>query len=342
MPDIHLKTGRIEYKFSIYGKYTIIKGDSATGKTTFYDVVAAYERNKNSVSNMGYKKMAAVPFHFSKGCIEELEDYILVIDEACSLLRMSNAASILQDSKNYFILISRSLKIGYLPIHVDSVLQMKASGRFHYTARLYERIPFETLEHLDAVIVEDERSGYRFLQEVAKNRHDFTMTPAYGYSKEERELKKSSASKICSTTEYEIHNGAAHVLVVYDASAFAMHMDAFLHVMKQYSDVRFYVLDWDSFEAYILNSSVYHAQILLQDLKYDFESLEQYATEQMQKYLPNYTKKRLPLCLTRKRCIQCKMGTGCHYRTYSFLDLLYGGVRTFFDYCEACKTVQDG
>ena len=39
MPLVHIKTNRLEYKFEIDGKYTIIQGDSGTGKTTFNDLV---------------------------------------------------------------------------------------------------------------------------------------------------------------------------------------------------------------------------------------------------------------------------------------------------------------
>lgn len=96
MPDIHLKTGRLEYRFQISGKYTVIKGDSGSGKTTFYDIVAAFERDPNSVQNYAYRKIAAIPYNFREGSLTGFEDYILVADESCSLFRRSDAPSILR------------------------------------------------------------------------------------------------------------------------------------------------------------------------------------------------------------------------------------------------------
>lgn len=153
-------------------------------------------------------------------------------------------------------------------------------------------------------------------------------------SESERKMKKSGASKICSTLEYEIKEGARNIPAVYDAAAFAMHMDAFLAILHQYYKVRFYVLDWDSFEAYVLNSNIYQKNISLDSIGNNYESLEQYAAEQLKVYIPGYNKNHLPHCLTRQRCMQCRQTSECRFRMFGFEDLLYGQVRELYDYCE--------
>lgn len=59
MPFVHLKTGRLEYQFSIKHKYNLIKGDSATGKTTLHELINAYNSTPNAVNCLGYNKLYA-------------------------------------------------------------------------------------------------------------------------------------------------------------------------------------------------------------------------------------------------------------------------------------------
>lgn len=49
---VHIKTNRLEYKFEINGKYTVIQGDSGVGKTTFHDLVTAMTDEPKSVQNI--------------------------------------------------------------------------------------------------------------------------------------------------------------------------------------------------------------------------------------------------------------------------------------------------
>ena len=43
--EIVVKNRRIQYKFTINRNFTILKGDSATGKTTLIDMIFAFQRN---------------------------------------------------------------------------------------------------------------------------------------------------------------------------------------------------------------------------------------------------------------------------------------------------------
>lgn len=41
--NITVKSRRIQYKFTVLRNITILRGDSATGKTTLIDMIAAYQ-----------------------------------------------------------------------------------------------------------------------------------------------------------------------------------------------------------------------------------------------------------------------------------------------------------
>ncbi len=332
MPEVRLKTGRIEYKITVEGKYTILKGDSGTGKSTFHELVSLMNNDAAAVTNSGYQHVTAMPDNFEAFRLELYQDYIIVADESCSLFRRNDAASILKASQNYFIFITRKLKLGYLPVHTDSVLELKNSGKFNYSKPLYKRFGFDKIDTIDSIVIEDKKSSYYFLQEITADL--CRISPAYGFLQKDRTEKKAGASKICDTVRYEIAAGAASVLVIYDAAAFAQYTDSLAAIIRQNPDVKFYILDWDSFETYILNSIVYNQHITLSDAGCVYESLEQYASEIIKDVITGYSKSSLPFCLSKNRCISCKYGTGCHYRTFGFEDLLYGSVRVLFKYCQ--------
>lgn len=43
--EVVVKSRRVQYKFSVIRNITILRGDSATGKTTLIDMIAAYQEN---------------------------------------------------------------------------------------------------------------------------------------------------------------------------------------------------------------------------------------------------------------------------------------------------------
>ena len=46
--SILVQNNRLRYEFTIYRNITVIRGDSATGKTTLLDLLAAYYRDGES------------------------------------------------------------------------------------------------------------------------------------------------------------------------------------------------------------------------------------------------------------------------------------------------------
>lgn len=83
--------------------------------------------------------------------------------------------------------------------------------------------------------------------------------------------------------------------------------DDLYETIRQYSTkCKFYLLDWQSFENYILNSKSYNANINLEDTKCNYNSLEIYSEQLIKKYVADYRKDNLSKCLRRDRCIECK------------------------------------
>lgn len=43
--NVTVKTRRLQYKFSVERNITVLRGDSATGKTTLIEMIAEYQQN---------------------------------------------------------------------------------------------------------------------------------------------------------------------------------------------------------------------------------------------------------------------------------------------------------
>lgn len=323
MPFIHFKTRKLEYRFEINGKFTIIRGDSGTGKTTFYDLVSESNIHPKNVQNLSGEKVIAVPNNFESFKMELYEGCVLVLDENCTLFKQKNAAKILKDSKNYFLIINRTLKLGYLSIHVDNVFQMKASGKFHTLEKIYKPFEQQKIEKIDTIIVEDKKSGYKFLEEmlrVTNYKKVSILEPAYGKG-EEGKTKHSSKSKIIDSLQYRVGSGSKELVLVYDKAAFACHMDFLIETIEILKNkCKVHILDWDCFEGYILKSKVYGIEYSMKDVGYQNDSLELYLIDKLSELVDSYDKGSLHKCFRRDRCNDCKNGSGCKYRLFLYED----------------------
>ncbi len=153
MPLVHLKTNRLEYKFNIVGKYTVIKGDSGTGKTTFYDLVELLNVSASLVQNLTGLHFVRVPRDMKNFPFEEYHDTIIVLDEDCMALHFHDSLSKFKYSNNYFIILTRKINLAFLPIGIDSVYKMKTSGKFHTLEPYYLR--FHSTISNDTIITKD-------------------------------------------------------------------------------------------------------------------------------------------------------------------------------------------
>lgn len=96
-----------------------------------------------------------------------------------------------------------------------------------------------------------------------------------------------------------------NILIVYDSAAFGSNIfDLVKHINSQPIDT-IQVLDWYSFEWYILSQRELNVYIDPKTLGCDAESIEQYATEYIESRC-RYTKSKIHPCITKSsRCTAC-------------------------------------
>ena len=130
---IKVNTKKINYRLEFNGKYALIIGDSATGKTTFHKAITtAASGHSGSTKVECEHSVIALASNADEILLEAYHDVVFVMDENCKLLHLKNIGTLLKNSDNYFVIISRK-KFDWLPVSVDNVFKIKQSGQnYHF------------------------------------------------------------------------------------------------------------------------------------------------------------------------------------------------------------------
>lgn len=321
MPLINIYNARITYKFEIHGKYTLVCDDSATGKTTLCDLITASEEYDSGITNNSDAVLEVITAKHAHLDVTMPTGSVVFVDENSKILRTHGYEKWMQRQNCYFVIITRTLKMRNLPISVDSIYTMHSSGKYHTLKPIDAHFTKQTLSAIDAVIVEDSNSGFEFIKQLlalAKVNHVVPCVTAEGNS------------NIIAQAEKAVTSGCKSIVVVYDAAAMGALVLTLKDFIKAHANCNFFVIDWESFEYYILASAVFNEQYTLKDIGCKYESLEQFATERLKELIPKYRKKHLPLCLRYGGCTACVERTNCHCVNYTFDKYIYGKVSTLY------------
>lgn len=291
---LSVKTKRLCYEITFHGKYSIIRGDSGIGKTTLSRLLLRAELQKQAVRVECNLQVVTISATADEDVLQKHSNTVFVIDENCLLLRQSNIARILKESNNYFIIITRK-QLGYLPISVDSFYSLLTVGDVTRNVPMYPRFNHDYFGEVDLIITEDSCSSYYYF----KRYFTIPVTSSGAKSKVALTLKR----------EYEV---GKKFLIVYDAAAFSTEIEDLVKYISSRANVK--VLDWESFEHYVLQSKLFGINLTLDDAGCHYESLEQLATEKLSEIIP-YSKSQLSKCLLPESvCGNCKSVDQCEWK----------------------------
>ena len=129
----------LQYKFEIKRNITIIKGDSATGKTTLIDMVREYFENgeQSGVSLQCDKTCIVLEGHQWKVLLENIHDSIVFIDEGNLFITTDEFSSAVKKSDNYYVIVTRE-GLPNLPYSVDEIYGIKSSGKYGTLQQTYQ------------------------------------------------------------------------------------------------------------------------------------------------------------------------------------------------------------
>lgn len=143
---VYLKTNNCVYDFIVKRKYTVLYGNSATGKTEFISAISTYLRtNKLGVKGKNFKSKDFVEYSCKLDTFVLTEEYynsvglesikngsmLVLIDEpVIDMLNSNKELNKLDDYDNYYIIASRDLlKMSSLAISVDEIYEIKTSDK---------------------------------------------------------------------------------------------------------------------------------------------------------------------------------------------------------------------
>jgi hypothetical protein len=237
----------LRYQFEIRRNITIIKGDSATGKTTLIDMVREYYENgeQSGIRLKCDKNCIVLEGKQWKVLLGEIHDSIVFIDEGNSFITTDEFSTALRESDNYYVIVTRE-SLPNLPYSVEEIYGIKNSGKYGTLQQTYQefyRIYGDVKSNIqfrpDIVIVEDSNAGYEFYKSVSEERNWNTVS-AEGKSNIYKILRK--------------YDDDENVLVIADGAAFGPEMD---RVMKKIdSTVGKVIFLPESFEWLVLKSQI--------------------------------------------------------------------------------------
>ena len=138
---ILLETKRIHYEFDIRRNITVIRGDSATGKTTLISLLSEYVRRGSNAGVILQSDVPCVVFQSPneswKQSLNLIENSIVFIDEEYTFIQSKDFAKTIRESSNYYVLITRRI-LRELPYSTKEIYGIRTSGRFHYPDKIYQ------------------------------------------------------------------------------------------------------------------------------------------------------------------------------------------------------------
>lgn len=246
--DIVVQNRRLQYKFTIERNITVLRGDSATGKTTLIDMIASYQQNgeASGITVTCEKTCTVLNGLRWKENLALIHDSIVFIDEGDKFVLSEDFARAIRHSDNYYVIATRA-PLTNLPYSVDEIygIENSTAKRYQGTKRLYARFynlcdtKVNSISRPDLVIVEDSNAGCQFFSDFF-SKYNIPCVSAQGKSNVYREL---------------LHQNYLIALVIVDGAAFGPEIEKVLS-LKRLKDKELMIYLPESFEWMILKSGI--------------------------------------------------------------------------------------
>lgn len=267
--SITVQNKRIRYHFEVRRNITVIRGDSATGKTTLIDMIQEYYEEGEESGIFLHSDKECVVVSSNRRWKQELlgiTDSIVFIDEGNRFVFGQEFASCIKDTDNYYVIVTRE-GIPTLPYSVKEIYGIRNSGKYGGLKQVYnEFYPFyvlkeeSNLDEKDIIITEDSNSGYQFFDKIAEELKIECETA-------------SGKSNIFSKIQYlENSKKGQKILIVADGAAFGSEIEKVEKLKKLNDQIDLYLPE--SFEWMILKSGILEKKIIKEILDKPFDYIE--------------------------------------------------------------------
>ncbi len=260
---IIVQNSRVKFEFDIKRNITIVRGDSATGKTTLVSLIDTYDRlgADSGVELSCARRCLTVNNSNWESILNSVSECIVFIDEENTIIKSDDFARKIKDTNNYYVIITRE-NLPNLPYSVEEIYGIHTSGKYADMRRTYNSFyqlytvnERSDAEKVETVIVEDSNSGYDFFNAVAAD--DINCISAGGKTKIKRTV---------------MDNEGKHLLVIADGAAFGSEMGELFLYMQKHLEISLYLPE--SFEWLILKSGLIDGNRIADILQHTEDFLE--------------------------------------------------------------------
>ncbi len=279
--QFRVKSKKLLFEFTIRRNITIIKGNSATGKTTLLHMLYEYLRVGRE---SGYSVSTNAQYYVYlrkevgrdwKDALFPLKNTVIFIEENNDFVFSEDFAEFVKTSGNYFVLVNRA-PFKMLPYSIHEIYEIITEKKnvdiresYHELKEIYSNYPIVENNKMDHILVEDSNSGYQFFSKVFC----------------ESNVVSANGNGNINSCISEMPKG--DILVIADGAAFGSMIENCLEYFQTQRNRRIAVWLPESFEYLILRSGVIQSKDLTQILESPsdyvecekYESWEKYFTE---------------------------------------------------------------
>lgn len=260
---IIVQNNKVKFEFDIKRNITIVRGDSATGKTTLVSLIDTYDRlgADSGIEVLCKKRCLTINNSNWEYILNSISECIVFIDEETTIVKSDDFARKIRETDNYYVIITRE-NLPNLPYSVEEVYGIHNSGRYSDMRRTYNSFyQLYTTENsvknepVEIVIAEDSNSGHEFFKAVTAD--DISCISAGGKTKIKRLVNDNKGKKL---------------LIIADGAAFGSEMGELYRYIKKHPEVSLYLPE--SFEWLILKSGLIDGNRIVDILQHTEDYLE--------------------------------------------------------------------
>lgn len=245
---IKIKSKLMNYNLEFSHKLNILRGDSATGKSTLVRFLDN-EESSYAIIESNYEL-----FHLTSKMLErniELDNKTVYIMDESNGIKNWIVVDTINKNKYKFILIIRDIKLEFLSYGIDQIYELYKSGKYNLNRKVYredlnkERLDSIKFRNLNTILTEDSGSGYQFYN----NYYNF----------------KTNSSNDNSNINNMIANNQ---IIVIDSIAFGPYIKQTINLI---ANKNIFIVSPKSFEWLILTSNIFRIKDSELDKKYELD-----------------------------------------------------------------------
>lgn len=243
---ITIQNKKVKYEFEIRRNISVIRGDSATGKTTLVDMIREYYEigEDSGIVLKSEKQCAVLEGRNWKMQLQAMNNSIIFIDEGNAFISSKEFASEIQDTDNYYVIVTRE-SLSTLPYSVEEIYGIRESGKYaglkqtyNEFFHIYMKDDIQKNIEPQIIITEDSNSGFQFFENVCVQNN----------------IKCISANGKSNIIQTILDQEEKALLIIADGAAFGSEMEKVMKVMNQRKNITLYVPE--SFEWMILRANI--------------------------------------------------------------------------------------